>query len=142
MFIISKVFEFSASHRLTELPDGHPCARMHGHNYIVKVVLCSEVLDKNGFVLDYGDLSPLKNYIDTTLDHRHLNDVLEMAQPTAEKIAQHIFEFCEELWEGKVYEVDVSETPKTWACYRHDARILADYFYAAVSTDITNRVEP
>lgn len=135
MFIISKLFEFSASHRLLDLPESHPCSRMHGHNYQVKIVLGSETLDENGFVIDYGDLSPLKKYIDENLDHRHLNDVLEMHQPTAEKIAQHLFEFCEELWGDKVLEVHVSETPKTWAVYSkiEKAIKMQNYFYGSVN---------
>lgn len=30
---IAKGFHFSASHQLYRLPEEHPCARMHGHNY-------------------------------------------------------------------------------------------------------------
>jgi 6-pyruvoyltetrahydropterin/6-carboxytetrahydropterin synthase len=118
MYTITKEFAFEASHRLLDMPEGHKCGRMHGHSYRVVVVLGSEVLDKYGFVIDYGDLDPLKQYIDKSLDHRHLNDVLDMRQPTAEKIAEHLFDFCAALWNEKVLEVRVSETAKTWAIYR------------------------
>jgi queuosine biosynthesis protein QueD len=117
MYTINKLFEFSASHVLRDMPDGHPCGRLHGHNYRVRVVLESGTLDNFGFVVDFGDLKPLKDYIDNTLDHRHLNDVLDMYQPSAEKIARHLFDFCEELWPDRIAEVWVSETAKTWACY-------------------------
>lgn len=39
MYVISKEFHFSASHRLASLPPGHQCARMHGHNYQVVLEL-------------------------------------------------------------------------------------------------------
>lgn len=115
MYQISKEFHFSAAHRLDGLPSDHQCARQHGHNYIVNVVLMSAVLDERGFVVDYGDLAPLKEYIDGTLDHRDLNDVLGF-QTTAENIARHLFEWCLERW-PETSAVSVSETPKTWATY-------------------------
>lgn len=115
---IQKEFHFSASHQLTHLPEGHQCARLHGHNYIVVVVLGSNELNEDGFVRDYGELKPLKQLIDNNLDHKHLNDVFDF-YTTAENMAKHLFYICKEAfgWE-EVIEVRVSETPKTWARYR------------------------
>lgn len=39
MLTITKGFHFSASHVLDRLPSWHPCARMHGHNYVVVLEL-------------------------------------------------------------------------------------------------------
>lgn len=113
MYRIRKEFHFSAAHQLTHLPDGHPCARLHGHNYKVVIELESYKLDKNGFVVDYGDLNPLKEYIDDKLDHRNLNDVME-EYTTAENIAKHLYDLCAAWW-PQTRRVFVSETPKTWA---------------------------
>jgi 6-pyruvoyltetrahydropterin/6-carboxytetrahydropterin synthase len=115
MFTIKKEFHFSASHQLEILPDDHQCARLHGHNYIVEVVLRSEELNEYGFVVDYGDLKPLKRYIDNTLDHRHLNDIFDF-HTSAENIARHLYYWCKARW-SQTYMVRVSETPKTWAEY-------------------------
>jgi 6-pyruvoyltetrahydropterin/6-carboxytetrahydropterin synthase len=116
MYQITKRFEFSASHQLKELAPNHPCARLHGHNYIIEVVLQAETLNPVGFVVDYGDLVTLKHYIDSQLDHRHLNDVI-LGQPSAENIAKHLFDWCKSRW-PQIVAVRVSETPKTWAEYR------------------------
>lgn len=116
MYQISKQFHFSASHILGGLSEDHPCGRLHGHNYIVEVVLQSTQLNQVGFVVDYGDLKPLRDYIDSQLDHRHLNDVLP-GQPSAENIAKHLFDLCKRYW-PETYAIRVSETPKTWAEYR------------------------
>jgi 6-pyruvoyltetrahydropterin/6-carboxytetrahydropterin synthase len=115
---IQKEFHFSASHQLLGLPEGHQCGRLHGHNYIVIVVLGSNDLNEHGFVVDYGELKPFKEYIDNTFDHRHLNDVLGF-QTTAENMAKHLYLFAKDLW-PQVIEVRVSETPKTWARYREE----------------------
>jgi len=118
MFVISKTFEFSASHQLNHLvKEDHPCKRCHGHNYVVTVVLKGEKLDENGFIQDYRDLSPIKQWIDESLDHRHLNDVLgNPLLTTAENLAKHIFNVWRPLYPN-LSEVWVSETPKTLAKY-------------------------
>ncbi len=116
MYTISKQFSFSASHILDHLPEEHPCARLHGHNYVVEVVLESSELNADGFVKDYGDLEPLKSFIDEKLDHQHLNDVMD-GPTSAENIARFLYEFARGLW-PEVAAVRVSETPRTWAEYR------------------------
>ncbi|WP_048645415.1 6-carboxytetrahydropterin synthase QueD [Nitratireductor soli] len=117
MYRVSKEFHFSASHRLANLPDDHPCARLHGHNYIVVVELAGERLDNHGFVRDYRELDPLKRHIDATLDHRHLNEVFGHEGVTAEFLAKSLHDWCKTRW-PEVSAVRVSETPKTWAEYR------------------------
>jgi len=116
MYRITKEFHFSASHCLDHLDPDHQCARLHGHNYVVVVELAADRLNADWFVRDYHPLAPLKDYIDTRLDHRHLNDVLDIPT-TAEHLARHLFDWCHALW-PETRAVRVSETPKTWAEYR------------------------
>lgn len=117
MYRITKEFHFCASHQLCRLPEDHPCARLHGHNYIVVVELAASELDRFGFVRDYRELATLKQYIDGDFDHRHLNEVLGHDGVTAECLARHFFDWCYGHWPETV-AVRVSETPKTWAEYR------------------------
>ncbi len=117
MYRITKEFHFSASHQLSRLPDSHPCARLHGHNYIVVVELAAPELNGDGFVRDYHDLAELKRYIDEVFDHRHLNEVLEDDMVTAERLAKHFHDWCAGRW-PETAAVRVSETPKTWAEFR------------------------
>ncbi|HEY9282328.1 MAG TPA: 6-carboxytetrahydropterin synthase [Pyrinomonadaceae bacterium] len=115
MYEISKQFEFSASHRLYGLPRGHQCGRLHGHNYVVEIVLRAASLDRRSFVRDYGELEALKVFIKRRFDHRHLNHSIK--QPTAENIARLIYKWAAPRW-PETHAVRVSETPKTWATYR------------------------
>lgn len=118
MYKISKQFAFSASHILEGLPENHPCSRLHGHNYIITLHLKSAALNAAGFVRDYRELDKIKKYIDDTLDHRHLNDILPF-NPTAENMAKYLFDlFKADIPE--LYAVEVSETPKTTAIYELD----------------------
>lgn len=116
MYRITKEFHFSASHQLSHLPDGHQCARLHGHNYIVVVELASPALNADGFVRDFDELKPLKAYIDEKFDHQHLNDILDCVT-TSENMARHFYDWCASRW-PETTAVRVSETPKTWAEYR------------------------
>lgn len=118
MYKISKQFAFSASHILHGLPDSHPCARLHGHNYIITVHLKASDLNEVGFVKDYRELSIVKDYIDNILDHRHLNDIFQF-NPTAENISKALYEIFK-VAIPELYAVEVSETPKTTAIYEVD----------------------
>ena len=118
MYRIAKQFHFSASHIIAGLPDTHKCSRLHGHNYIVELVLESETLNEFGFIVDYHDLKPCKEIIVNELDHRHLNDVLP-GPTSAEAIAKYLYLKARAMW-PQVYKVRVSETGRTWAEYFHD----------------------
>ena len=116
MYRISKQFSFSASHRLDYLPESHQCFRLHGHNYIIEVIIESPCLDNRDFCqVDYGELDWFKDWLKVTLDHRHLNDVLPV-RTTAENIAKYLYDQVKNKcpW---VTEVRVSETQSTWASY-------------------------
>lgn len=116
MYKISKQFAFSAAHSLFGLPDDHPCTRLHGHNYVVTVHLRSKELNKQGFVRDYTELRIVKEYIDTWLDHRNLNDILSPLNSSAENLAKRLYDvFKPQI--AELYAVEVSETPKTSAIY-------------------------
>jgi 6-pyruvoyltetrahydropterin/6-carboxytetrahydropterin synthase len=117
MFTISKRFHFSASHRLGHLPADHPCSRLHGHNYVVEVVITCPCLDDRGFCqVDYRELEPFGKILDEELDHRHLNDVLPI-RPTAENLARYLHGRAKQIV-PYVSAVRVGETPETWAEYR------------------------
>jgi 6-pyruvoyltetrahydropterin/6-carboxytetrahydropterin synthase len=120
-YVIGKHFDFSASHQLHGLPDNHQCSRLHGHNYKIKVVIGNDELDATGFVIDYGELKVVREFIDRELEHKHLNDVLPF-NPTAENMAKYFYDtfslmFREHEFNCKLIEVTVTETDKTFATY-------------------------
>lgn len=107
---ICKQYSFSASHRLTGVPESHPCAKLHGHNYLVEIEVRGDVSPMTGFIIDFHDLDDDVKPVIAQLDHTHLNDILE--NPTAERIAQWILD---NLPRKYVFSVKVWETPKAWA---------------------------
>jgi len=118
IFTIGKTFTFAASHQLTGVPDGHQCARLHGHNYAITLTITADHLTGPGWVKDYGDLAPFGVYLDDHYDHRHLNDAVDF-NPTAEQLAAHLANWA--VTSGVVppntitVTVTVNESPKTTA---------------------------
>lgn len=84
-YTVTRAFTFSASHQLAGLPAEHKCSRLHGHSYDVTVHLAGS-LDDVGFVLDFGELDWVGKLISERLDHRHLNEVIDI-NPTSENVA-------------------------------------------------------
>lgn len=121
MYKISKQFSFSAAHSLFGLPADHPCSRLHGHNYVVTVHLQSDKLNPQGFVRDYNELNVVRDYINTTLDHRNLNDILHPLNSSAENLAKMLFDRFKPVI-PELYAMEVSETPKTSAIYEPECK--------------------
>ena len=51
---IYKEFTFEAAHRLPNVPEGHKCARLHGHSFRVVVYVAGPVQEPIGWVMDFG----------------------------------------------------------------------------------------
>jgi len=115
MLTISKQFHFSAAHQLHGLKEGHPCGRMHGHNYQLTVYLQGKP-NEVGFIQDYNELAPTKDYVDNHLNHRLLNDVFVNVNPTVENMAPIIFNYLKKDF-PLLHAIELSETPKTSCRY-------------------------
>ncbi|MEU2516936.1 6-pyruvoyl trahydropterin synthase family protein [Streptomyces syringium] len=94
LFRIGKNFRFEATRRLDD-------GTYDGHSFTAEVVLSSPVLSPEGFVVDFGDLAPLKQYIDGVLDHQVLNDAVK--DTSNEGIAEYLTGWvCDNLPTGTV----------------------------------------
>ncbi|MFE1190015.1 6-pyruvoyl trahydropterin synthase family protein [[Kitasatospora] papulosa] len=117
-FTIGKRFCFEAGHRLPGLPSEHKCAQQHGHSYEVEVILTAPALEEPGFVTDFGELAPFKEFLDAQLDHRNLHEILPF-EPTSERLAQFLAGwFIQNLQPeipGRLVAVLVRETASSWA---------------------------
>lgn len=82
-----KSFRFEAAHRLPRLPAEHPCSRVHGHSFAFELWLQGEVDPDKGWVLDLGDIGQVGKALAEQLDHRLLNDIEGLENPTCEMLA-------------------------------------------------------
>lgn len=102
---IGRSFRFESAHFLPLVPDGHRCKNMHGHNYRVEIVV-SGSLDERGFVRDFAEVDAEVMPLIKELDHRVLNEVEGLANPTAEVIAAWFLERIDGCESVRVYEND------------------------------------
>lgn len=80
-------FALACARRLTGVPAEHPCARLHGHTFLVQLRVKGPVDRSTGFVLDFADLQRAWGPIHEALDHRYLNDIPGLENPTSEHLA-------------------------------------------------------
>ena len=116
-FELTRRYRIEAAHRLPKVPDGHPCSRLHGHTYAIAVVLAGEMNDDAGWVMDYATLDAAVNPVLAQLDHRHLNDIDGLANPTSEHLSRWIWERLAQELRG-LASVTVAENPDCACTYR------------------------
>ena len=92
MIDIFKVFSIEAAHRLPNVPEGHQCARLHGHSFRVEVHVRGPIDAQTGWVMDFADLKRAFAPIHQQLDHHYLNDVAGLDNPTSENLARWIWQ--------------------------------------------------
>jgi len=114
---ITKSFTFDSSHWLPHVPEGHKCGRLHGHTYEIILGLESVLDPQMGWVQDYGEISLAFAPMLEALDHRCLNEIEGLENPTAEVMAIWIFDrLVKNL--PLLKDVTVRETQNTSAVHR------------------------
>jgi 6-pyruvoyltetrahydropterin/6-carboxytetrahydropterin synthase len=89
---IFREFSFEAAHRLPNVPPGHKCARLHGHSFRVEVRLRGPVSAGQGWVMDFAGVKEAFAPLHDQLDHRYLNEVAGLENPTSENLAMWIWD--------------------------------------------------
>jgi len=120
MFKIKVTTSFSGAHNLRHYQG--KCENLHGHNWKIEAVIASDVLDKCGMVIDFGDVKKHLKEITGRLDHKYLNDIeyFKTANPSSEEIARYIYNELKKLVHtpgAKVDSVCVYETDTSCATY-------------------------
>ena len=112
-----KDFSFEAAHRLPNVPAGHKCARLHGHSFQVRVNVDGSVGPETGWVMDFAELKAAFAPVYDQLDHRYLNDIEGLENPTSENLARWIWRALATRLPG-LSEIEVRETCSTGCIYR------------------------
>jgi 6-pyruvoyltetrahydropterin/6-carboxytetrahydropterin synthase len=106
---LEKTFWFEAAHLLPNVPEGHKCRRLHGHSFRIDVAVAGPVDAQVGWLVDYADIKEAFAPLMDRLDHRYLNEVEGLENPTSELLAAWIWERLEPRLTGLV-RVTVQET--------------------------------
>lgn len=114
---LRKIFQFEAAHLLPHLPLEHKCRRLHGHSFRAEIVVTGEADPHLGWVMDYADISEAFKPLWEQLDHRYLNEVPGLENPTSENIAVWIWRKLKPRL-PQLSEVVVAETCTARCVYR------------------------
>lgn len=92
MFVkLVKDFWFEAAHRLPRVPEDHKCARLHGHSFHIEIEVAGEADPEMGWLIDYADIKAAYAPLHDQLDHRYLNEIEGLENPTSEVLAEWIW---------------------------------------------------
>lgn len=88
---ISKTFHIEAAHHLPNVPDGHKCRRLHGHSFAIEVHVQGPLDERLGWVMDYADIKKAFEPVFDQIDHRYLNEIAGLENPTSENLARWVW---------------------------------------------------
>ena len=113
---IYKEFAFDSAHFLPNVPDGHKCKNMHGHTYRLRVCIQGEPDPHLGWLMDFKDLKDTVGHTIDQLDHKLINDIPGLQNPTAENITIWIWQQIQPKL-PMLSKIELYETPTTGVIY-------------------------
>ena len=84
---LQRDYRFEAAHHLPKVPPGHKCARLHGHSYFLIVEVEGDIDPDAGWVIDFATIDEVVAPLVRRLDHRVLNELVGLENPTSEVLA-------------------------------------------------------
>lgn len=114
---IFKIFTIEAAHRLPNVPEGHKCARLHGHSFRIEIRVAGDLGEHTGWVMDFADVKAAFRPIFDQLDHRYLNEIEGLENPTSERLAIWIWHHLKPAL-PHLSEIIVHETCTSGSRYR------------------------
>ena len=122
MYRLSSRKMISAAHVLRDYEG--PCARLHGHNWNVKLDVLCGTLNHVGITLDFLDLDTVLWQVIGPYDHNNFNDFppFDKLNPTAENVAKFFYdEIKKKLPAGvKIDKISIWETEQYLVEYFED----------------------
>jgi 6-pyruvoyltetrahydropterin/6-carboxytetrahydropterin synthase len=82
---------FEAAHVLPNVPEGHKCRRLHGHSFRIEVCVAGPIGEESGWFIDFGEIDRAMAPVREALDHRYLNEIEGLENPTSENLARWIW---------------------------------------------------
>jgi 6-pyruvoyltetrahydropterin/6-carboxytetrahydropterin synthase len=113
---IYKVFKFDAAHRLPNVPDGHKCAQLHGHSFRVEIHVRGKADEQTGWVMDFADITAACQPVIDQLDHKYLNDIEGLDNPTSENLTKWMWQRLQTAL-PKLSKIVVQESSESGCIY-------------------------
>lgn len=117
IFELRQSFQFESARFLPNLPQSHPCSRMHGHSFKIILIWKGTINPQIGWVRDYHEVKEqTQSTVLNHLDHQILNEIPGLENPTSELLAVYIYNKIKS-WLPELTQVIVKETPDTECRY-------------------------
>jgi len=116
VMIIFKKFTFDSAHFLPHVPHTHKCRETHGHTYLLTVYIEGGLVNHLEWVMDFADLKKVIEPVIDSVDHKLLNNIPGLENPTCEILAVW-------LWKQikphipQLKKIELNETPTSGAIY-------------------------
>jgi 6-pyruvoyltetrahydropterin/6-carboxytetrahydropterin synthase len=116
---IFNIYHIEAARRLPNLPESHPCSRVHGHSFRMEIFVSGPVDPETGWVIDFAEVDAAFAPVKALIDHRYLNDIPGLENPTSESLAQWVWQKLKPALPG-LSKIVVQETQQSGCIYTGD----------------------
>lgn len=114
--LIFRRFTFDSAHFLPNVPETHKCRAVHGHTYTLTIFLEGVPDEQYGWVTDFALVKEIMEPVLRLVDHKLLNNVPGLQNPTCELLAMWLWE---QVKTGlpSLKKIELNETPTSGVVY-------------------------
>ena len=113
---IFKQFTFDSAHFLPNVRDGHKCKEIHGHTYRLIIYIEGDLETGLNWIMDFADLKQSIDPVVKSIDHKLLNNIEGLENPTCEAIVVWIWNQLKPRI-PLLKKIELYETPTSGAIY-------------------------
>ena len=115
--IVYKKFTIESARSLPNLPNSHPCKKVHGHSFKIIISVSGNINKETGFVIDFNDINNAFKPLKKKIDHVYLNDIEGLDNPSSENICKWIWKRLKDQLPG-LSMIEIKETTSTGCIYK------------------------
>jgi 6-pyruvoyltetrahydropterin/6-carboxytetrahydropterin synthase len=120
MWELTKSFRFEAAHSLSGTTFGPDSEEIHGHSFRAEVTVRGTPDPVTGMVVDLGLLQRGIEEVRLMLDHKFLNKIEALGQPTLENLSRFVWERLQHI--GKLTRVSIHRDSCNESCTYYGPR--------------------
>lgn len=113
---LKQQFQIESARFLPNLNKEHPCSQIHGHSFVITLKLHGEIQPHLGWVRDYHEIQQVMTPLLKLIDHKLLNEVPGLENPTSENLAIWIYNKIKPQI-AELVQISINETPTTECSY-------------------------
>ena len=114
---IFKIYQVEVAHFLPNVTQDHPCRQIHGHTIFIELYFSGPVDPQMGWVIDFGEIDKGFMPIKQQLDHKFLNEIEGLKNPTSENLARWLWPKVKSLL-PQLSKIIVNENQMSGCIYR------------------------